>query len=809
MRFRATPLLVALLAAAAGLVACADIQGTIPARKPLAAGACASFTAGAARADLTPPPGFPLGGFSIASQMSRGAWTPLQARAIYLRDTGCQAVVLVSTDLMIMPNGLADRVADLLAGDATTRHIGRENMLLTATENHLSPGNYFSSRLYNAFSSHVAGFDPDLFEFLAQRIARAVRQAVAAQQPAILRSGHATAPDLFRNRALPAFLRNREAVDFLVRAEADGGAPCPPLPYQAHPLASPERFHELSCLAVTPRLDVIEAVSPDGERIALAGFLATHTTVLPAPVEVYGADLLGLTSLRMERGELTACAADGDFPVVALFNGAQGDVTTRWSTRDRADVLALSDRIGEALCAALPGSAEPAPGLAFQYREVEPLSERSFDDPFDGQKYAHQTPAEPEAGAPELGGAADGRTIFYELAQREEVTSFRRTQHGSKIAPFTYDSGLMRIAAGRWGFRMDPPPKKAPLTVLRVGGTTLLGVPGEMTTMMGDRTRRLVAKQAGLDVERVVVVGFGNGHVSYFPTTEEYDAQWYEGASDFYGPGTGSYLALQLLELTAGLSGTSTLLPERDYAYRTGVHAAFRPRDVGHPAYHVDDGLTGLAQVIDLEPETAGDDPDNPIVADTGELRVPKRDHPTWCFLDALPLLAGLTDAASAPGCHRNLPEVAIHEKGSNTVAVVDGRRQDSGGAEIVTVLAAAGEQAGEWCAIWLAPHELDDDGVPTNLATEYEFRVRGITALATDPPRRSPPFTLKAGFDQADPQTLVCDGSQDVDAVGGIFTERALCTPLERPAYSAVFSAFADAGVSYCEAPAATTGGP
>lgn len=786
------------------VMACAPIHGTIAQRNVLPAGSCASFRAGAAKVDLTPTPGYPLGGFSIAGFMSRGAWAPLEARAVYLQDASCRAVVLISTDLMIMPNGLADRVADELSHDDATRHIGRENMLLTATENHLSPGNFFSSPLYNSYSSHVPGFDPDLFGFLADRIAEAVRQAVASQQDAVLRTGHTVLPDFFRNRAFNAFLRNRDAYDFLKGAGDTGAAVCPPLPYATHPLASPERFHELSCLAITPRVDLIEVVAAgDSKRIALAGFLATHTTVLPPTVEVFSADLFGVTALRMERGELpAACAGDGEFPVVALFNGAQGDVTTQWSTRDRADLLALSDRITQKVCDALPGAAEASSSLGFQYREVEPLAAASFEDPFDDQKYEQQLPDEPDGGAPELGGAPDGRTILYELAQREGVTSYRRTQHGSKISALTFDMGRIRVSLGRYGFRLDRPPKKAPLTVLRVGETVLVGVPGEMSTMMGARTRRLIAKQDDLAPERIVIVGFGNGHVSYFPTPEEYDAQYYEGASDYYGPGTGSYLAVQLSQLAAGLDGAPTWLPKRDYSYETGKTDSFRARDVGHPAYSVDDGLWGIVQTIDLEPTSAEPSPENRIVAGTKQLRIPKRDYPTYCFLDALPRIDELQQDPAAPGCHRNFPEVSIHRKGEAGVAKVDGRLQDSGGTEIVTVLATAGRDRAEWCAIWLGPHETDADGIPQNLDTDYEFRIRGITWREGDPVRRSPPFTLRSGFDQEDDQTLKCDASHDAEILGSVFTERATCTPIEHPYCSGWLEAFCDMGIHYCQAP-------
>ena len=103
---------------------CASIRGKLPlAAAPQPTGV---FQAGAAKTDLTPMPGYPMGGHSIAGSIARGFWTRLWARAIYLEDAAGKSLALVSCDLWSMPAGLADRVAELVAADPV--EIGRAHV---------------------------------------------------------------------------------------------------------------------------------------------------------------------------------------------------------------------------------------------------------------------------------------------------------------------------------------------------------------------------------------------------------------------------------------------------------------------------------------------------------------------------------------------------------------------------------------------------------------------------------------------------------------------------------------------------------
>ena len=74
------------------------------------AGFAQTFLAGAGKAEITPPPGFPTGGHGPAGDLARGSWNRLYARAFYLADRQGHGMILVSCDTFAMPIGLRAKV---------------------------------------------------------------------------------------------------------------------------------------------------------------------------------------------------------------------------------------------------------------------------------------------------------------------------------------------------------------------------------------------------------------------------------------------------------------------------------------------------------------------------------------------------------------------------------------------------------------------------------------------------------------------------------------------------------------------------
>lgn len=701
-----------LLCAAVATAACAPLRIGVEKRDISNKGGEPQLVVGAAKLDLTPTPGIPLGGFSESAKFARGFWTRLWVRSIYVQDRPGNALVLVSSNLMIMPNGLADRVAQLVRQEPSLEHIGPEQMILHATETHLGPGNFATSASYNDYSSAEPGFDKQLFEFLARRIAKSIRLAYEGRQKAVMRVGPTQGAALggfFRNRSYPAFILNPEAGEFMNAREELPLCKVPPeFPAPHHPFPQygtlQYPFAE-ACRAVHADIEFLRFHSAKtGEPIALALFLAAHTTVLTSETEVYSGDLFEAAATRLE-GD--ACGDEPAAPIVALFNGAQGDVSLDWTTRDRHDLLRLTEKLEAKVCSLLPhAEVRPVKKIAFQYGRA-PLKKQKFHDR-DG--IARRTTAWGQHGAPETGGGEDGRSILYEWGHQEGLSNDKRTRMGTKIPPFEVKHGWFKVSIGRIDAFFSRPPSEARVGVYLIGDVALVAVGSELTTMMGERARRLIEEgiekkreEEGIQDEldppsRILVVGFANGHVSYITTPEEYDAQHYEGAANYWGQATGDLILTRLADLVAELP--DSIEPKRrSRLYWPGGREEFEPSEIGEAPYFTDDGLEAIVQDL--------------------ATRLPRRDFPSFCWPDAIP------DLAEKSPCCRAVPDVYVHRLDP------DDRRTpvaDNAGLDLVTVMTDVGRDHSEWCAIWMTPDDSDDP-------SEYVFHVDRIRGQSVDSP--------------------------------------------------------------------------
>jgi neutral ceramidase len=680
MSRRPTPLLAAL----ALLAACASserVAGTLPAPVPRAG--TGQARAGAARADLTPMPGMPMGGFAIVGRTSRGHWTRLRARAVYLEDADGHGLALVACDLWSVPGGLSDRVAELLAARPETRHLGRGSLVLGASHTHHSPGNFSTSAIYNAYASPLAGFDRGLFEFLARRIAGAVAEAVTAARPATLRVGVLALTGVSRNRSFDAFALDRDRDEIL----AHNAALSP---------GRPDAYR-----AIDPTLTVLRADAADapGEPIAVAAFFAVHATVMGPASEVYSSDLFGIAETLAERRLGAGIARP---PVVALLNGAEGDVSPDWDEQDRRNTLRLGTRLAGGIVAAATAAAEPVGGpLVRAFDPAVRLAGATFTD---AGGVPHRTADDAAMGAAAVGGAEDGRTAFFHAGWREGVRGLRLPGQGPK-APLLNPFGLEPPPwLGRLLRRLATPPPgpvALPLAVYRMGPLAIATLPGEFTMALGRRIATGVRAAAG-DPPHVVLVGLAGEYRSYFTTPEEYDLQHYEGASTLYGPEAGPLVAQALAKL-AGRLDEAPAEPARAYAYDAGAARRFGPADAGAPPPFADDGLEDVLE--DLETGLA------------------VRSFPCAEWDDAAPAWDG-----------RVTPSVGVETQAGEAWAplVVDGVAETDDGFHFVTVVHGVDGGRTHWVAYWMPPPGAGE-------AVPLRFRVETLAGTVV----HSPPFAL------------------------------------------------------------------
>jgi neutral ceramidase len=642
------------------------------------------FVAGVGEADLTPPPGLPMGGHSIAGWVARGYWTRLHARAFFFRDGQGGTAALVSSELFAIPAGLRAKVAERAAARGVP--IAPQGLILAATHTHHGPGNYMSSKLYNGFSSLWPGFHQPLFDFLAERITDAVVMAAEdARKNERLRHSvalHAgSLPELLRNRAINAFFRNPEA----------GGLLLPPA------CSTPCDLDAVRYRAVDPTLTVLELLrEKDGlpKRIGLLVFLAVHSTALSHENPLYASDFTGWAMTRLQRA-----AEAGGTPVVAgFFNGAEGDVSPRWLRQDRTD----AERLGALLADAVERTLE-SPARSDAEPAVEALSEAFRVNPPGPE--AQGLAATPEFGIASIGGAEDGRTALEHFGWHSGVRGAPRAGQGVK-APALDLPSIPLLKALKVTHLLAPAsdfPSDLPVSILRLGPVSIGTVPVEMTTAMGRRLRDSLQK---LEAPRTfVLVGLANEYLSYVTTPEEYDAQEYEGASTLFGPRTGPVI-VRFLEVLAGRK------PQRPatvsaVTFRAGPPPTM-PFGPAMPDLNRDSFDEGL----------------EPLMPDaTGRLaaRLPRFE---W-------------EEEAADDWRATSRRITILEETSSGFRP---RRDamgidDDRGVHFLTVLAdGTSSRARRWGAVWLFPKE-------ASLERRYLFKVEPVKGA----PVCSPPFSLAA----------------------------------------------------------------
>jgi neutral ceramidase len=689
----------------------ATISGTI--KPPAVQRASGTFLAGASKMDITPPPGYPMGGHSIAGQISRGHWLRLFTRSIFLEDMTGTRIVFVAADLWSIPAGLADRVADLNSRGPAECTVGRAGLILAATHTHQSPGNFSSSPMYNEFASPVPGFDPDLFGFLASRIASSVEEACKNRREAqvFYSAGRMRRKAFARNRSFEAFLLDREARDIL-QENAD-------LPVgekvQGYPF--PESYH-----AIDPTLRVLrirEAVLPNRD-IAIAAFVAVHATSLTHEAEVYNSDLFGVAAISAER----RISSENESilpPVVAIFNGAEGDISPAWVRQDRRDTLSIGEELAENILSMTSG--RMVEGSLYYRFLIEGLAGKCLPESY-GKTLCTDTG--PVAGAATLGGAEDGRTIFYNLGWKEGIKGHSNAAQDPKQPafdlPFKTPISLTRTIG-----KVFTAPKTIPIGVYALGPLTMATLPGEFTMVLGRRIA-LEVKDHLKDVsEDIILIGLANEYLSYFTTPEEYEEQSYEGASMLYGKAAGAYVGHALGILAGELQhGETHPYLNMDYRYDAGPIRRFGVQDIKTTDWSfIERGLSSI-----LEDTMTGES----ILSSV----------PAFCWGDRVVDLRTNTGTEATP---RVSLATQTTDRSEWVPLMVEGHPEDDRGLNFVTVVLTPQDDLVTWCTFWMLPSVLKG----TDASFRFSVRtLEGKTIQSTDCMIREGTVNNECLFDQS-----------------------------------------------------------
>lgn len=263
------------------------------------ANAFAEFKAGVAKADITPPIGGEMAGYSArGAAVSTGVHDPLYAKAVVL-DDGARRVAIVTLDLAGFSGDSTDRVREKVKAAG-----GPEDVLLISSHTHSGPG------LGDEFPSKAKPWIREAEE----KIARAILAAADAIQPANIGFGWGEVREGHNRRRVNAdgsvtmLWANRERI------------PTAPVDYQ---------------------LGVIRIDGLDDKPIATLVNFTCHPVVLGPENLQISADYPGVFMARVE-GE-----AGGQCMFV---QGAAGDINPFWDkTAPRDGAFEQMTKMGEAI----------------------------------------------------------------------------------------------------------------------------------------------------------------------------------------------------------------------------------------------------------------------------------------------------------------------------------------------------------------------------------------------------------------------------------------------------------------------------
>jgi neutral ceramidase len=493
-----------------------SVQIEISRQTPLQDGGNVTLLAGAAKADITPPPGMPMGGYSIWANYGKGFRTRLYSRVLYLKPVSGRAVALVQCDLLTGSLLLNHRVAEIIAKETD---IGTDGLLIAGTHTHSGPGNYFDNNFYNNNTSNASGFDPEYFDYLSKQIAAAVIRAYKEKRPAKIATGKTQIWGMTRNRSIESYY-----------ADKNVSATNQP---DIHQAVNPDMY--------VIRVDGLDKDGRYHPLVAISSF-SIHGTAVPPKNNLYNGDVFAYMEREVEYAIKDNYKTSWE-PIHAAFNGTHADSSPNYSKDMQGFIEArrIGTKIGQKtfeLFRSLDGKLKDEATIRFSSKEIDVFSEPCVNETCLCER--------PVVGSALAAGADDGPSPV--------INKLPWLRQGSPRWVFTKScQGHKRTLVGPLQYLILPRkdfPHQLFLQMIQIDDVLLLPLPFEITKEAGvriaEQCRNKLAADGKNNLSSFVVISCANGYFGYVTTPEEYSIQRYEGGHTLYGPQTQPFLAGQL-----------------------------------------------------------------------------------------------------------------------------------------------------------------------------------------------------------------------------------------------------------------------
>lgn len=534
---------------------------------------------GVGKADITGPITRISTGYNSLGDLMDGLLTRLNARAFIIESNGTP-VVYVSAELVHMTESIKPAVLKELQDRGLTRYT-EENVMLTATHCHSSSSNVSWYALYDLING-VPGYDDASYQLIVKGIADAIEAADKDLAPGSIVLSYANTDIESYNRSLYAAKWNVNYDESKYKNDFDAVSK-----------------------TVNKEMEVLRFIQ-DGKDVGMLSFFASHGTSNGIDNTLIASDHKGYACYYVEQ-------AMGDGYVAANCQTESGDVSpnrpqesdVKLAFQRPADIdenldvienqIVAGQQEADAMLRILKGGAgvtsiDLSDSVQYNYSTVD-FSDISVDEkyigeykmPYDDVKNAKTS--EPCIGAGIIAGDEEGAPV--DNAEEGSVRHDFKLNDDGTVTRTEYDfstidlSGLEKLFKPLWPTAMKIlqsdgyddeqmekvvclavgklMQKQQPVQILKIGELAIAGVSFEVSTEQGARTKAVLEDTLSkLGVEKVILATHANAYSQYITTREEYAAQHYEGATNLFGPWSGSAMTQELDRLAQDMVNGKT-----------------------------------------------------------------------------------------------------------------------------------------------------------------------------------------------------------------------------------------------------------
>lgn len=545
------------------------------------------YKIGAAKADIT---AFKLGvgmmGYGMYFNIVKGVETDLYARAYVLEDdsTG-RKLVFVNAEIAFITVAVKKGVMKKLDRKHPDLGFTEDNVFLSAQHTHSAPGGYSHYGLYNMA---VPGFVPEVYQCIVEGIVEAIVGADANKKLGKIKIGGSSIAldkEVAFNRSIKAYNRNPEVTEEIPEEQSEA--------------------------AVDRDMTMLYFEDTDGNPIGSINWFGVHTTSISNDNHRICSDNKGYAARYVEDSMMKK--GHPEF-LSAFAQGPAGDVTPNWIVdrkkkwtrgkfEDDFESAKFNGRIQHDVALEATDDAKAKTeiptnidyGLSYaDFRNVIVDPEFAWDDKdartgpachgvafFAGTKEGPGMDAVVVALANTLTrGIKTAELAKAKLSKPEIAQPIFDKYRIQGVKDILVEAGECRMLGTKdvknlvipnWadpavyafkkfhanGSLGDKPwtPQVLPLQIAIVGNIALVGVPGEITTIAGQRLRKTIKDVMNpRGVEHVLITSYSNAYCGYITTYQEYQAQCYEGGHTVFGEHTLGGFQTKFKELAIEMS---------------------------------------------------------------------------------------------------------------------------------------------------------------------------------------------------------------------------------------------------------------